>query len=109
MAPSLPRQDDQRNLLPGLLMKPEVVSRPAGKWNVHGENPNWTFFLFFFNLAWREIRIRNPLMSRKRVNVFVPAVTEYYKRQKPIAKINNIIKNVRNRTDVYRQKHDMQN
>ena len=44
---SLPRQDNQRNLLPGLLMKPEISSRPAGKWNVHGENPNWMCFFFF--------------------------------------------------------------
>lgn len=40
---SLPRQDDQRNLLPGLLMKLKISSRPAGKRSVHGENLNWKF------------------------------------------------------------------
>ena len=48
VARSRPRQDDQRNLLPGLLMKPEISSRPAEKWNKHGANLNWSFFY----LAW---------------------------------------------------------
>lgn len=30
----LPRQDDERNLLPGFPLKHGITGRPAGKWNV---------------------------------------------------------------------------
>ena len=44
-------QDDQINLLPGLQMKREISSRPAGKWSMHGENRYWNFFLSC--MVWR--------------------------------------------------------